>query len=184
VSATGRPAGRAARAAMLALAAACAPRRTTAPEPELVGASAGYTCAYRQLRDLGYTLTRTAPESGTVAGQRIVSRPLAARTEWDEITVTTPVGSTARGTVRAVARGGVEEANRRRVAAATERGRKDAATVATRCQGARREAAGERGGQRLAPSVERPGGLAIDDDDADDGRGSEQIERQQSEAVG
>ena len=136
-----RVASRALCGAALA-AAACAPRATTAPEPEIVGASAGYTCAYRRLRDLGYTLTRTAPESGTVAGQCITSRPLAARTEWDEIVVTTPVGATARGAVRAVARGGVEEANRRRTAVATARGRQDAATIATRCRDASRSRRG------------------------------------------
>lgn len=137
---TRRARGATARAALLAaLLAACAPRTSTAPEPETVGASAAYTCAFRQLRDLGYTHTRTAPESGTVAGQRIVSRPLSARTEWDEIVVTTPVGASARGAVRAVARGGVEQSGRRRTAAATPRGRKDAATVATRCREASRE---------------------------------------------
>ena len=122
----------------LSLATACAPRTSTAPEPEIVGASAAYTCAYRQLRDLGYTLTRTAPESGTVAGQRIVSSPLAARTQWDEIVVTTPVGASARGPARAVAHGGVEEAGRRRVAAATRRGRQNAATIAEACRDAQR----------------------------------------------
>ena len=126
------------RPLLLALAAACAPRPSTAPEPELIGASAGYTCAYRQLRDLGYTLTQRAPERGTVAGQRIVSPPLAPRTQWDEIVVTAPVGGDARGAVRAVARGGVEEATRRRPAAATGRGRADAAKIADACRAARR----------------------------------------------
>jgi hypothetical protein len=105
-----------------------------------VGASAGYTCAYRQLRDLGYTLTRRAPESGTVAAERIVSRPLAPRTEWDELVATAPVGAAAVGATRVVARGGVEEAGRRRAAAATARGRRDAARVAEACRGARRPA--------------------------------------------
>jgi hypothetical protein len=99
-----------------------------------VGASVGYTCAYRRLRDLGYTLTRTAPESGTVAGERIVSRPLAARTEWDEIVATAPIGAAGRGRVRATARGGVDEAGRRRTAAATRRGREDAARVVESCR--------------------------------------------------
>lgn len=145
-----RAPGRTARvraAAALLAATACAPRTSTAPEPETVGASAAYTCAYRQLRDLGYTHTRTEPESGTVAGQRIVSRPLAARTEWDEIVVTTPVGAATRGSVTAMARGGVEQSGRRRRGTATARGRKDAATVATRCRDASRD---RRRGERAA----------------------------------
>jgi hypothetical protein len=40
--------------------------------------------------------------------------------------------------VRVVARGGVEEAGRRRAAAATARGRRDAARVAEACRTARR----------------------------------------------
>jgi hypothetical protein len=131
--------------AALGALAGCAPRARPTPEPEAVGASAGYTCAFRRLRDLGYTFSRTAPESGTVSGQRITSRPLAARTEWDEIVVTAPVGSSAVGAVRAVARGGVEEAGRRRVAAATERGRRDAARIADDCRAARRGSEGRRG---------------------------------------
>lgn len=122
----------------LAALAACAPRPRPAPEPEIVGASVGYTCAYRRLRDLGYTLTRTAPEVGTVAGQRIVSRPLAARTEWDEIVVTTPVGAAGEGPVRPLASGGSEYGGRRRTIRATERGRQDAQRIADACRNATR----------------------------------------------
>jgi len=113
--------------------AACAPRRRP-PEPATgPAASAGYTCAYRHLRSLGYTVTRAAPESGVVAGERAAGGALTEWAGWDELVVRAPIGVRGRGTVRVTARGGVLEGGRRRAAAASTRAAAHAAAITSAC---------------------------------------------------
>jgi len=117
--------------------AACAPRRRP-PEPATgPAASAGYTCAYRHLRDLGYTVTRAAPESGVVAGERAAGGALTERAGWDELVVRAPIGVRERGAVRVTARGGVLEGGRRRAAAASARAVAHAEAITRACRDTR-----------------------------------------------